>query len=128
MVYCISLSSCQMRQHCFSFFYNSINSTTTNGMNPSKRYRIWSLVSQNYLVLTKNGNNLPTIFCTGTGKEQTSKNFWSFNYFTLLVQKSKLGPLEDLLDVTHGYTVCNHILGKRTLARFMAFVFSLIWF
>jgi len=41
-------------------------------MNPSKEYRIWSLISQGYLVLTKNGDNTPTLDCTGTGEEQTS--------------------------------------------------------
>lgn len=41
-------------------------------MNPQKEYRIWSLISQRYLVLTKIGGNTPTVDCTGTGKEQSS--------------------------------------------------------
>lgn len=41
-------------------------------MNPLKEYSIWSLISQQYLALTKNGDNTPTVDCTGTGKEQSS--------------------------------------------------------
>jgi len=55
----------------FNTIVKQTNSTTASGMNPDKEYRIWSLVSQKYLVLTKNGDNTPTVDCTGTGQEQS---------------------------------------------------------
>lgn len=118
MVHCISLNSCQIPQHWFSlivvffFFYNSINSTTTSGMNPSKEYRIWSLISQGYLVLTKNGDNTPTLDCTGTGEEQTSKSeFVLFPlHFIVTVEKKWFFTSERSFRHHPRYTIACHIL------------------
>ena len=128
MVHCISLSSCHIPQHWFSlidfFFYNSINSTTTSGMNPSKEYRIWSLISRGYLVLTKNGDNTPTLDCTGTGEEQTSESeFVAFPlHFIVTVEKKWFFTSER--SFRHHVIACIITFFRWTWARFMATLLS----
>ena len=82
-------------------------------MNPSKEYRIWSLISQGYLVLTKNGDNTPTLDCTGTGEEQTSRSeFVAFPlHFIVTVEKKWFFTSERSFRHHPRYTIaCNHIL------------------
>lgn len=40
---------------------------------PDKKYRIWSLTSQKYMVLKEDGGSNPTADCTGTEEQQSSK-------------------------------------------------------
>ena len=64
-------------------------------MNPQvfddeKRYRVWSLTGQGYLTLTTK-NGVPSVQCSGTGKEDSSNKEIFTNCSSLGVQFPLIG-------------------------------------